>query len=268
MSWRSYWTTRRSPTIERFGSRDGAMCNLYAMMRTRAEAATLAGAMRDRNDNQPPSPGIYPDYPGPVVLVGEDGQREMRDMRWGMPSPAWVTQKAAKERAEKLRAKGKEYDWEELLRMEPDAGITNVRKTEIAHWQQWMGAKNRCLVPMTSFSEPDQVGGSRKFQWFALDESRPLAFFAGVWTPHACVRKVKTGWEDIETYGFMTTDARQPVLTFHDKAQPVILTSPAEWDLWLSDAPWPEVKHLQRPLEDNVLKLVATDARADPAVPA
>lgn len=157
-------------------------------------------------------------------------------MRWGLPSPAWVTQKAAKERPEKLRAKGKEYDWEELLRMEPDAGITNVRKTEIAHWQQWMGAKNRCLVPMTSFSEPDQVGGSRKFQWFALDESRPLAFFAGVWTPHACVRKVKTGWEEIEVYGFMTTDARQPVLAFHDKAQPVILTSPAEWDLWLSDA--------------------------------
>jgi putative SOS response-associated peptidase YedK len=244
------------------------MCNLYAMMRARAEVATAAGAMRDRNNNQPPSPGIYPDYPAPVVLTGEDGQREMRDMRWGLPSPAWVTQKAAKERAEKLRAKGKEYDWEELLRTEPDAGITNVRKTEIAHWQQWMGAKNRCLVPMTSFSEPDQVGGSRKFQWFALDEARPLAFFAGVWTPHACVRKVKTGWEEIEAYGFMTTDARQPVLTFHDKAQPVILTSPAEWDLWLSDASWPEVKHLQRPLEDGVLKLVATDARADPAVPA
>jgi putative SOS response-associated peptidase YedK len=244
------------------------MCNLYAMMRARAEVAMAAGAMRDRNNNQPPSPGIYPDYPAPVVLIGEDGQREMRDMRWGLPSPAWVTQKAAKERAEKLRAKGKEYDWEELLRMEPDAGITNVRKTEITHWQQWMGAKNRCLVPMTSFSEPDQVGGSRKFQWFALDEGRPLAFFAGVWTPYACVRKVKTGWEEIEAYGFMTTDARQPVLTFHDKAQPVILTSPAEWDLWLSDAPWPEVKHLQRPLEDGVLKLVATDARADPAVPA
>jgi putative SOS response-associated peptidase YedK len=131
-----------------------------------------------------------------------------------------------------------------------------------------MGAKNRCLVPMTSFSEPDQVGGSRKFQWFALDEARPLAFFAGVWTPHACVRKVKTGWEEIEAYGFMTTDARQPVRTYHDKAQPVILTSPEEWDLWLSDAPWPEVKHLQRPLEDGVLKLVATDTRSDTAVPA
>jgi putative SOS response-associated peptidase YedK len=124
-------------------------------MRARAEVATAADTMRDRNNNQPPSPGIYPNYPAPVVLIAEDGQREMRDMRWGLPSPAWVTQKAAKERADKLRAKGKEYDWEELLRMEPDAGITNVRKTEIPHWQQWMGPRNRCLVPMTSFSEPD-----------------------------------------------------------------------------------------------------------------
>ena len=243
------------------------MCNLYAMMRSRAEVASAAEAMRDRNNNQPPSPGIFPDYPGPGGLRGEDGQREMRDMRWGLPSPGWVTQKAAKERAEKLRAKSKEYDWDELLRMEPDAGVTNVRKTEIAHWQQWLTPKNRCLVPMTSFSEPDQVGKTYKFQWFALDESRPLAFFAGVWTPHAGVRKIKTGWEEIEAYGFMTTDARQPVLTYHDKAQPVILRTKDEWDLWLSDAPWPEVKHLQRPLEDGVLKLVAKDAKADPAVP-
>ena len=32
--------------------------NLYAIMRTRAEAAKLARAMRDRNNNQPPTPGI------------------------------------------------------------------------------------------------------------------------------------------------------------------------------------------------------------------
>ena len=185
----------------------------------------------------------------------------MRDMRWGLPSPAWISQKAAKERAEKLRAKGKEYDWTELLRMEPDAGITNVRKTEIDHWQQWLTPKNRCLVPMTSFSEPDQVGRTFKFQWFALDESRPLAFFAGALTPHVGVRKIKNGWEEMEAFGFMTTDARQPVRTFHDKAQPVILRTKDERDLWLSDAPWPEVMHLQRPLEDNVLKLVAKDAK-------
>jgi hypothetical protein len=49
------------------------MCNLYAMMKGRAEAAKLVRALRDRNDNQPPQSGIYPDYEAPVVVVGEDG---------------------------------------------------------------------------------------------------------------------------------------------------------------------------------------------------
>ena len=39
------------------------------MMRSRAEVATAVGAMRDRKDNEPPSPGVYPDYPAPVVLA-------------------------------------------------------------------------------------------------------------------------------------------------------------------------------------------------------
>ena len=118
--------------------------------------------------NRPPL-GSIRIIPRPSCSPIEGGQREIRDMRWGMPSPSWVVQKAAKERADKLRAKGKPYDWEELLRMEPDAGITNVRKTEIAHWQQWMGAKNRCLVPMTSFSEP---GPGRRIAKISVVRSR------------------------------------------------------------------------------------------------
>ena len=113
----------------------------------------------------------------------------------GMPGPEWLITKAAKKRADKLRAKGKPVDWGELRRMEPDKGITNIRKTEIAHWQQWLGPRNRCLVPFTSFSEPDQVGGSLKPFWFALDDDQSVAFFAGAWTPHAGVRKIKTDWE-------------------------------------------------------------------------
>lgn len=239
------------------------MCNLYAMMRARAEVAAITRAI-DRNNNQPPMSGIFPDYAAPVILNGADGQREMRDLRWGMPSSAWALQQAARKRADKLRAKGTEFDFNELVRMEPDKGTTNVRNTESKHWARWLEPAHRCLVPFTSFSEPDQVGGTLKPFWFALDESRPLAFFAGVHTPWSCVRKISVGWEECEVFGFLTTDANAEVATYHSKAMPVILTEAADWDLWLSPAPWSEVRHLQRPLPDGSLSVVATGDKMDP----
>lgn len=244
------------------------MCNLYAMMKGRAEVAALVRALADRNNNQPPTPGVFPDYAAPVVVRDETGARELRDMRWGMPSSKKALMDAASKRADKLRAKGGTVDFNELLRMEPDKGTTNIRNTASRHWQPWLGPANRCLVPFTSFSEPDQVGGSLQPVWFAREEDRPLAFFAGVWTPWGCVRKIKTGWEDCELFGFLTTDANAEVATYHSKAMPVILTAPAEWDLWLSDAAWSDVQHLQRPLPDGALKVVARGVRQDEAVPA
>jgi putative SOS response-associated peptidase YedK len=243
------------------------MCNLYAIKRGRAEIAEFTRALFDRNHNQPPIPGVYPDYSAPVVLDAGDGGREMRDMRWGMPSPRKTLLDAAAKRANKLRAKGGAVDFAELLKMEPDKGVTNIRNVVSAHWKPWLGPKNRCLVPFTSFSEPDHVGGSLTQIWFAFSEERPLAFFAGLWTPWTCVRKVKEGLVDCELFGFLTTQANADVGAYHAKAMPVILTDPAQWDLWISDALWPEVAHLQRPLPSGALKVVATGVPEDEAEP-
>ncbi|MBL8772215.1 MAG: SOS response-associated peptidase family protein [Phenylobacterium sp.] len=243
------------------------MCNLYAMMRGRAEVAALLRAL-DRNNNQPPMSGVYPDYAAPVIVQDPTGAREMRDMRWGMPTPKNVLMDATKKRADKLRAKGTAFDFNELLRLEPDKGVTNIRNTASRHWQTWLEPGHRCLVPFTSFSEPDQVGGTFKQVWYAFAPERPLAFFAGVWTAHGCVRKIKTGWEDCEVFGFLTTEANAEVARHHDKAMPVILTEPADWDLWLSGAPWSEVRRLQQPLPDGALQIVNHGVKEDEVVPA
>jgi putative SOS response-associated peptidase YedK len=244
-------------------------------MKSRASIAAIVHALTDRNNNQPPMSGVYPDYAAPVVVRGDDGAREMRNMRWGMPTSKRALLDAANKRADALRKKGTEFDFAELLKLEPDKGTTNVRNTTNArgdvnaHWKPWLGSANRCLVPFTSFAEPDQDHErTRQNIWFAFDERRPLAFFAGIWTPHACVRMKSKGWEEIEAYGFLTTESAEPVKTYHSKAMPVILTEPADWDLWLSDAPWAEVKHLQRPLPDGRLKVVARGERKDEVVSA
>jgi hypothetical protein len=36
--------------------------------------------------------------------------------------------------------------------MEPDKGTTSIRNTSSKHWQRWLGVKNCCVVPVTSFA--------------------------------------------------------------------------------------------------------------------
>ena len=45
----------------------------------------------------------------------------------------------------------------------------------------------------------------------------------------------------------------------------MILTTEAERGLWLSDAPWEDVRHLQRPPVDGALKIVGMGERKDEA---
>ncbi len=70
---------------------------------------------------------------------------------------------------------------------------------------------------------------------------------------------------DHELFGFLTTEANAVVAPVHAKAVPVILTTSDEVDRW-READTSEVLALQRPLPDNVLRIVARGERSDSAV--
>jgi putative SOS response-associated peptidase YedK len=194
--------------------------------------------MRDVTGNCPPLPGVFPDYSAPIVRNAPDGTRELVLARWGMPSPQFA-----------------------LKGRNPDPGVTNVRKIASPHWRRWLGVGSRCIVPFTSFSENEALAdGSHPPVWLALEDSRPLAFFAGIWTRWTSVRKVKEGETANGLFAFLTTEPNAIGGPIHPKAMPVILTRNEDVETWLS-APTPVALELQRPLPDDALRIVARGNR-------
>jgi putative SOS response-associated peptidase YedK len=207
------------------------MCNLYSITRNQEAMRRLFRAVRDTAGNLPPLSAVYPDTMAPVVRVARGGERELSMMRWGFPPP-------------------------------PNLGsvpVTNVRNLRSPYWRGWLRAEWRCLVPATSFCEWTD-SRPKVTHWFALDESRPLFAFAGIWRFWIGERKGETG--EHRLFAFLTTESNDVVRPIHAKAMPVLLTKPEEWETWLTGSAG-EATGLQRPLPNDVLRVVATGEKSD-----
>ena len=249
------------------------VCNLYSVTTNVEAIRALVRAFEVADDvgNLAPQTGVFPDFVAPIIR-NRDGIRELtKGARWGLPSSQRALFEAARARAQKLQVKqGHELtpdEFNELVRMEPDRGTTNVRNVASQHWKRWLSPEFRCVVPFNSFSEfdnsPAPGGGKNGDTWFAFDADRPLAFFAGIWIPQwTSVRKIKEGVVSTDLYGFLTTEPNDVVGSIHMKAMQVILTTPDEVETWLT-ASWDEASKLQRPLPNGVLKIVAVGAKTD-----
>ena len=62
------------------------MCNLYSITTNQAAIIALFRVMNRYVGNLAPMPGVFPDYPAPVVR-NAGAERELTLMRWGMTPP-------------------------------------------------------------------------------------------------------------------------------------------------------------------------------------
>lgn len=212
------------------------MCNLYSQTRAPEAIRRLFKVSHNRCADFDPKPAIFPGNDAPVVRIAEDGERELVIMSWGFVLPQQG--KAAKR-------------------------VTNARDEKVQISRFWNASfeQRRCLVPVTSFSEPK---GKKPavWHWFALDDDRTPFAFAGLW--RSFKGKLKPDGDSVEltTYAFLTTTPNNVVKPIHPTRMPVLLVGEDAHDTWINGTV-DEAMALAKPYNDEGMKVVAKGEKRD-----
>ena len=155
-----------------------------------------------------PQDSIFPGYQAPVIRSATDGERELVGMHWGFPL---------------------------LMKGYAPRRVTNFRDDKARSSGMWRQSfeQRRCLVPATSFCEPNDgraKGEKATWHWFALKgaDPRPPYAFAGIWRTYTGPVKKDGATVTQDVYSFLTTDPNAATISINHKRSPVILASEAD----------------------------------------
>jgi putative SOS response-associated peptidase YedK len=190
------------------------MCNLYSMTRNREAVLRLFRVSDNRAPALPLLPAIFPGHMAPVVRQAADGEREIAMLSWG------------------------------FVLLQPGRAprrVTNVRDDKIRSSPFWRDSfeMRRCLVPASSFCEPNGQVKPATWHWFALrgEEPRPLFAFPGIWRRWRGPLKKDGPTLELDTFAFLTTTPNSLVATVNHERMPVLLTGEHELSSWLTGSP-------------------------------
>jgi putative SOS response-associated peptidase YedK len=186
------------------------MCNLYSLNKKRDAVARFFRVSHKRSASFEPLSAIFPGHVAPIVRQTEDNERELAMLSWGFVL---------------------------LQKDKAPRRVTNVRDDRILESNFWRTSfeERRCLVPASSFCEPNGDVKPATWHWFSITgtEARPLFAFPGIWRRYiGPVKKAGTP-VNIETYSFLTTTPNELVSTINHERMPVLLTREEEFDMWL-----------------------------------
>lgn len=212
------------------------MCNLYSQTRTRDAVRAWFRVADNRCGEVKPLPAIFPRTVAPIVRLAPDGERELVEATWGFP----------------LLRKG--------YAPKP---VTNIRDDGLLDSPFWRPSfeARRCLVPASSYCEPDS-NKPAGWHWFALrdeTEPRPLFAFPGVWKRYRGPMKKDGPEVETDVYAFLTTKPNALTATVMHDRMPVLLSEPEELETWLSGSP-EEAFRLVRTFDAERMRIVQSGA--------
>jgi len=188
------------------------MCNLYSVRTSRAALARKFGLSDNRMAAFEPLPAIFPGHLAPIIKQNPDGARELVLLSWGfvLLREGYAPKRVTNTRDDKIRTK---------------------------FWRESFEAR-RCLVPATSFCEPDGKTPSQ-WHWFALNSHEPRLLFAFPGLYRRWQGPIKRGGPNvhIEVFSFVTTLPNRLTRSINPERSPALLLSEPEAQIWLMGTP-------------------------------